>query len=346
MDLTRALIEDKFTVVVNDPELEAPLTSSEAHLDLLLAEELAVNPEFLRWFIEPLWERLKVENLAGGDLTAIVRLNVWDGGGPDCVATDGGENDIDVLVAGRGQTLRVLIEDKVWAVFQPDQCARYQRRARSRGNGTVLVAPRSRLASTDHTDCFHAAYGIEDLADWLVDQAKAVEGQLASRLRWRAQLLRQLCVSTRYVPKPDHPPTVAFTTFCVKWLAVREPRAVPDASSLRTAGSGWLFFTTPSALVYKASHGRVDLYVGKCGFKGTADHLASAVAAGWGAEGFAAAVDTSGNPVLRFEHKDAVVYSQDGVPEDPTGVELALNAVVIAVRWIAEQGEAIKFPVA
>jgi ketol-acid reductoisomerase len=146
------------------------------------------------------------------------------------------------------------------------------------------------------------------------------------------------------VPKPDHPPTVAFTRFCVQWLAEREPRAVPNANSLHTKGNGWLWFTSPSRLVYKAAHGRVDLYVGEHGFKGTADDLASAVAAGWGPESFAAAVDTSGNPVLRFEHPRTMVYSQDGVPEDVTGVIIALKAVITAVRWLAEQGGAIRFP--
>lgn len=329
--------------MVNDVELEVPMSSSEAHLDLLLAEELAVNPGFLRRFIEPLRDSLQ-EAVSGDDLTAAVRLNTWDGGGPGCIATDGGENDIDVLVTGGGHTLRILIEDKVWAVFQPDQGGRYQRRAGSRGDGTVLVAPRSRLASTDHTDCFHVAYGIEDLADWLVDQAKSAEGQWAARLLWRARLLRQLCVPTGYVPKPDHPPTVAFTNFCVEWLAAHEPRAGPDPNSLRTKGSGWLYFTSPSGLIYKAAHGRVDLYVGKHGFQGTVDDLASAVATGWGPEDFFAATDTKGNPVLRFEHPDAVVYSQEGVPQDVTGVVMALKAVVIAVGWIADQGKAITLP--
>jgi len=329
---------------MEDVEVEVPLSTSEAHLDLLLAEELAVNREFLRRFIAPLSGALKQTTPAGGEVAAVVRLNTWDDGGPGCVATDGGENDIDVLVAGDGRSLRVLIEDKVWAVFQPDQGGRYQRRAASRGDGTVLVAPRSRLASTDHTGCFHVAYGIEDLAEWLDGQAESAEGRWANRLRWRARLLRQLCVPTAYVPKPDDPPTVAFTNFCVTWLATREPRAIPDAKSLRTKGNGWLWFTSPSGLVYKAAHGRVDLYVGEHGFRGTADDLASAVAAGWAPEGFTAAVDTSGNPVLRFEHPGTIAYSQDGVPQDVKGVVIALTAVVAAVRWIAEQSDVITLP--
>lgn len=80
------------------------------------------------------------------------------------------------------------------------------------------------------------------------------------------------------------------------------------------------------------------------GFKGTADDLASAVAAGWGPKGFTAAVDTSGNSVLRFEHPDTKAYSQDGVPSDVRGVELALTAVVTAVRWIVEMDGAITLP--
>ena len=51
-----------------------------------------------------------------------------------------------------------------------------------------------------------------------------------------------------------------------------------------------------------------------------------------------------GNPVLRFEHPDMTVYSQDGVPQDVAGVVMALTAVIRAVRWIAQQGGAITFP--
>jgi hypothetical protein len=106
----------------------------------LLAEELAVNQQFLRRFIEPA-RALTGTDPVSDDVTAVVRLNVWDDGGPSCVATDGGENDIDVAVTVGSHTMRVLIEDKVWAVFQPDQCERYRRRADSRGDTAVLVAP-------------------------------------------------------------------------------------------------------------------------------------------------------------------------------------------------------------
>jgi hypothetical protein len=328
---------------MEDVALEVPVTSAEAHLDLLLAEELALNSQFLRRFIEPLWASLKPGPVPD-DLAPVARLNVWDDGGSGCLAADAGENDIDLLVTSGEEALRVLIEDKVWAVFQPDQGDRYQRRARSRGDGTVLVAPRSRLANTDHTKCFQVTYGIEDVSDWLVEQARSTDGQWAHRLRWRAELLRQLCRPTGYVPKPDHPPTVAFTAFCTDWLAAHEPRAVPNAKSLRTNGSGWLWFTSPSGLVYKAAHGRVDLYVTEHGFKGTAEDLAAAVAGGWAPDGFTAAVDTSGNPVLRFEHPGIKAYSQDGVPSDVSGVVMALTAVVTAVRWVVETSDAITLP--
>ena len=105
--------------MVNDVELEVPLSSSEAHLDLPLGEELAVNPEFLQRFIQPLWGILEEAPPAGGNLTAVVRLNMWDDGGPGCVAIDGGENDIDVLVTRGGHTLRVLIEDRSGRCFNP-----------------------------------------------------------------------------------------------------------------------------------------------------------------------------------------------------------------------------------
>lgn len=328
--------------MTDDIEPDVPVTSSEAHLDLLLAEELAVNSQFLRRFLEPVWEAAGAGPISG-DASAVVRLNVWDTDGlPD--ATAAGENDIDLAVTTGSHTMRVLIEDKVWASFQPGQAERYRRRADFRGDTAVLVAPRSRLSQSADTACFHVTYAVEDLAGWLDEQAGSGEDQWSLRLRWRAAVLRRLCRRTIPFSKPDHLPTVAFTKFCTDWLAAHEPLAVANANMLRTAGNGWLYFTSPSGLIYKANNGCVDLYVADHGYTGTIDDLEAAVTTGWGPDRFVAAVDTKGNPVLRFEDPDIRAISQDGVPADTSGVEQALTAVVTAVRWLTDHGASATMP--
>lgn len=241
----------------------------EARLDYLLAEELAVNRQFLARFLTPALERLS-EPIALGNVTNVrVRLNWWDEGGEGCVGKDAGENDLEVLVDADGTT-------------------RHNCRA-------PLLFP--------------CNYAVEELASWLEEETNENEA-CADRLRWRAQLLRNMAVRpTDAPPKPDHPPTVAFTTFCAEWLAAHAPAAIPNRNSLRTAGNGWLWFKQPKGLGYKCSHGIVDLYVADEGFQGTLQDLSAFIERRPTPPGFAAATDTKGNPVLRWS----------GTPLDPAG---------------------------
>lgn len=329
-------------MVDGDDGSEAPITILEAHLDLVLAEELAVNPAFLARFIAPGWNRRFYEE-PPSDLKVTVSLNVYDGGGATCTSDDAGENDIDVTVtASDGRCLRVLVEDKVGAGFQPDQGRRYRSRADSRGDEAVLVARAGRLHGPDQ-EFFHTKHAIEELAEWLREQAKE-EPASARRLEWRAALLLRLAAPAHGMIKPDHPPTVAFARYCVDWLAARDTDVVADAESLRTAGSGWLYFTEPSGLVYKVFHGRVDLYVGDLGYTGTPEKLAEEVARGWRPEGFHATKDTKGNPVLRAENPSWKWVTSNGVPPDTSIIDAALEATAVAAHWVRSQGTGFDLP--
>jgi len=68
--------------------------------------------------------------------------------------TETGESDLELTFHGKDGELRVLIENKVDAIFQPNQPQRYVERAHGHREGgrysavaTVVMAPRSTSAT-------------------------------------------------------------------------------------------------------------------------------------------------------------------------------------------------------
>ena len=299
----------------------------EAHLDLLLAEELAVNPDLVAWL-------LGLDSDAEIS-TDDVMLNVWHEGQDCCGMVNSGENDLELHLRIDGEKQVILIEDKLWAEFQPEQAQRYRRRADFHGAHALLVAPRSRLTDATHRQHFDAVRSIEDVADWLASRAAKVDGELANRLEWKAKRLRALAVRSRLESRPAHPPTVAFTMFCIEWLREHAADLLANPASLRTTGQGWLWFTHPQGLAYKCTHGRVDLYVTTNGYGGTVTDLARDLEEAGGPPAFVAASDTKGNPVVRWQGQS--VNPADGVPIDTTPATCALEHCVLAARWLAQQ---------
>lgn len=306
----------------------------EARLDYLLAEELEVDPAFAAWFAAPALLAVGLE-LEPSRLHGLrVRLHVWDRGGDGCDSHDEGENDLDAILDVSGEQARLLVENKLWAKFQPEQARRYRTRADSRHRcAAVLVAPRAYLdAQTDAVGTFHAAHAIEDVADRIESGGEGTGDQ--ERRRWRAALLRSLARRPdRGASPPDHPPTVAFTAFCTQWLAEHAPGALPNPRMLHTEKQGWLWFSQPSGLAYKASHGFVDLYVEYHGFIGSVEDLQALVDDVGGPAEFVVATDTSGNTLLRW--KGVAVAPSEGPPGDPADVVAALRACADATAWIA-----------
>jgi hypothetical protein len=308
--------------------------SLEARLDLLLGEEVQVNPEFARWFAAPALG-LGSDMLDG--LTAqVVRFNIWDKGGPPPLEDRfAGENDLEVVLSlANGRTAQLLIEDKVWAPFQRDQALRYRNRADSRPTAAaVLVAPRGRLGEANADGYFHKAWSIEELAEKLETQGSVASEALARRLHWRAQLLREMCVPTIRTPGPPHPPTVLFNQFCVAWLSREAPETIPNPDSMRTEGGGWLYFTQPKGLVYKVIGGVVDFDVVNRGFVGELSDLNNVVSRGDGPLKFDAVI-VGGNPVLRWSGR--AMQPKLGLPDDTRPIIDGLEACARVARWVAE----------
>jgi hypothetical protein len=315
----------------------------EARLDLILAEELATDEAFVRWFLAEAGTGMQRPTPpAEAPHESLVRLNV-DEHYPDVPVDAEGETDVEVVLHWQGESLPVLVEDKIWAPFQHRQPERYVLRAEHRGGVAVLVAPEAYLAThAARAEVFHGQVSIEAIIQRLRDEAASQIGSdLRRRKLWRAQLLTELIRKPEVI---EDEPTVQFTQYCVDWFAANAPSVVVSERSLHTAGQGWLWFEVPRGLGYKAvgwskkPTAAVDLYLKDHGFTGTAEELSRLLDEVGLPEGFVLAHDTAKVPnvVLRFEC--AKVNPMDGPPEPASPRERdvlrALEACRRAADWI------------
>lgn len=217
-----------------DELFDGKRSGREARLDFLLAEELAVDPEFARWFIaEAQLHRVIPDLPVGPPSGARVRINFFEDA-PPIPADASGETDVDaVLNWDDGCVLPILIEDKLWSPFQPRQPQRYADRACLREGAAVLVAPAAYVSSHATTAApFHGHVAIESIIEYLRAQASHSNSETSARRNWRADRLSEL-IRGPDTP-PDHDPTVEFTQFCVDWLTRNAPAVVPYTRSLHT----------------------------------------------------------------------------------------------------------------
>ena len=118
-------------LVVN-PKVSIP-SVCERDMDLMLLEELVASSDFRSWFLS----QLGIDD----DATLVEASHSVD--------TQNGESDLELTFQGFGGGVKILIEDKIDAPFQPNQAQRYLERAEGyRASGlyaevvTVLVAPK------------------------------------------------------------------------------------------------------------------------------------------------------------------------------------------------------------
>jgi hypothetical protein len=312
----------------------------EIHLDFLLLEELETNPAFARHLFEVAFG---AEDLPAGLPTNVHALRgVWDEGGVTCLASDAGENDLDVIAEWEpGVERRLLIEDKVRAGFQFDQARRSLARARSRlQTRCLLVAPQRYIAGHPGEVKFFekcgAAVAIEELAAELEATTSLDGGYAALRVAWRAEALRELTVPP---PRPpDHAPTVAFSDWCMRAFAGWGPAVVP--APIRTVNEGWIYFHAPDGLYYKCSHGRVDLQVNHVGDDGGVEDVQRRVGDTL-PTGFEVTHDDCHNTVLRYQCEKVSPQRDlgpDGEPIQSAGVKDALSACVAITHWLERVG--------
>lgn len=98
---------------------------SERDVDLLLIEEFASSPEFVRWFLG------RVDSGPYEDVE-VVRCG-------SSITDSTGESDAEVHVRVGRVVVAILVEDKVHAAAQPRQAERYRERGESKQRAHLVV---------------------------------------------------------------------------------------------------------------------------------------------------------------------------------------------------------------
>jgi hypothetical protein len=224
----------------------------ERDIDLLVLEEAVSTPGFRALLVSAVsW------NPDGLELIEARRS----------VTHSNGESDIELAFARHNQgVVKLLIENKVSAGFQPNQAKRYRQRGAiyvERGDcvqtATLLLAPAHYLEGTGGTKDFDAALTYEQLV------AGFDRSDLGARASVKAVMLRSAIdrAVIGYQPLADQVVTEFWREYWAMSLAhaaeleMREPAGKPARSGFIVFGATDL--PPRSKLVHKCNHGFVDL---------------------------------------------------------------------------------------
>jgi hypothetical protein len=234
----------------------------ERDVDLFLLEEFVASSDFQSWFLT-----------ANGLDAAASHVEAGRS-----INTLTGESDLELTFQGSSGTIKVLIENKVDAAFQPNQPQRYAERAAVYENSgkyreviTVLMAPECYFGDEDDNYGFDAKIAYEDVLKWVATPARA-----GPRTDYKVALLRAAIERGRAGWQLVPHPTVGAFWRSYWQLADRVARhlSMPVPKNEIPAGSHFIVFR-PLALPadvklkHKVGYGHVDLE-----FRGMGDRLA------------------------------------------------------------------------
>lgn len=199
----------------------------ERDIDLLLAEEFSVNPTFASWFVS-------LTKFAGRACEAVdVHVSKAD--------TQGESDLVVVFEEPSGHRFALLIEDKLDAPLQPDQAARYHRRALKEVElGTcgdfeiVLCAPRHYLDGHPGLEGFEVRIPHEEVG------AKITEIDPSPRGKYRGAFVGTAANKRINTWKPERDPvTDAFWESAYR-IATNEFPVLELKQPKVTKGSTWI----------------------------------------------------------------------------------------------------------
>jgi len=224
----------------------------ERDVDLFLLEEFVASSDFQAWFL----------SAVGADAAA----SLVEAG--RSINTLTGESDLELTFQGSSGAIKVLIENKVDAAFQPNQPQRYAERAVAYANGgkyqevvTVLMAPKCYFGDEADNYGFDAKIAYEDVLEWVATPERA-----GPRTDYKIALLRAAIERGRagwqLVP---HPNVGAFwRSYWQLADRVAPHLSMPVPKNEIPAGSHFIVFR-PLALPadvklkHKVGYGHVDL---------------------------------------------------------------------------------------
>jgi hypothetical protein len=232
---------------------------SERDIDLLLLEEAIASPRFTSWLLEQ------------------VGINEWHtlAEAHRSVKTGNGESDLELAFRGAdGKVTRLIVENKIDAVFQPNQAKRYAERALTylatgscSGVTTLLLAPEVYFGGNDKLHGFDATLSYEAIIDWFSTQQPE-----SDRRRYKVKLLSKAIDRGRtgwtLVP---HPKVKAFwDAYWRLTQSIANQLAMPKPNDQIPEGSHFVVFRPPAlpagvTLKHKVGYGHVDLEFGGMG---------------------------------------------------------------------------------
>lgn len=229
----------------------------ERDVDLILMEELTASPAFLRWLLG----RIEVP-----PTSTLVEVR-------HSVTTQNGESDLELTLKATNGTVKVLIEDKVDAQFQPEQAKRYRERAdrylksgECRRAVIVLVAPDAYLTNSKDKCGFDQHVSLEQIADWFRESP-----DVGTRRNFKTTLLAQTIAraSKGWTLVPDDKCTAFWREYREMVLAIA-PDLNPPPTKDRPAGSTFIYFKAKGLpkgvrVAHKLTYGNVDLEFGGMG---------------------------------------------------------------------------------
>lgn len=233
----------------------------ERDIDLLLLEEFIASAEYRSWFLS------QVAIDSGAALFEACRS----------VKTESGESDLEFTFKDDTGFVKVLVENKVDAAFQPDQVHRYMQRANKYEKSgkyreviTVLIAPEIYFGSEAENYGFDAKITYESVLGWL----SAAE-RMNPRTEYKLALLRTAIDRGRsgWQLVPNAHVGRFWQLYWQLAEKVAPQLSMPKPKEKIPAGSHFIVFR-PNVLPgnvklkHKVGYGHVDLE-----FRGMGDHL-------------------------------------------------------------------------
>ncbi len=224
----------------------------ERDVDTFLMYSFALDNDFLRLFTDKLdW------NLSSPKITSI-ELSKTD---PSL-----GESDVTVVFSSDNQNYALLIEDKIDAEAQPNQCERYYQRGDLGVNrkeydafAVFIVAPKRYLDTDDETSEYENKISFEEIEAYLENRESIFD-------KLRLTEIQQLIAAPNksYVSIPDESATALWLDY-IDYVRTNHPELdLCVTVKHKPKGGSWIEYRTPFdgskvKIIHKAERGCLDL---------------------------------------------------------------------------------------
>ena len=238
--------------------MQVPAYVSERDIDLLLLEEFHVSPEFRAWF---------VANVYGTSVQCAQFVGAWHS-----VDKAGlGESDLILeFLDSEGDATAILIEDKIDALPQPEQGARYRLRGEEglsdgswRRFRTCIVAPQAYLTATADVSNYDSCISYQAIKCWFANSS--VE---SARMAYKASIVQEgIDQNRRGYQRIPHAVVTRFWQDYWKIASTEYPHLQMENPGPVPARSDWAQFKADSGLwiKHKLDKGSVELAIPSAG---------------------------------------------------------------------------------